>query len=90
MLSELSALNLLPRQFPNTPRVLETQATELEARENPDETCGPNIGSCDAGRCCSLEGYCGVGADYCTSPDCQYEYGPGKPSPSSFTTNIGI
>jgi hypothetical protein len=39
-------------------------------------TCGPGVGTCAAGLCCSIEGYCGTGPDYCPGPDCQFQYGP--------------
>ncbi|EPQ66430.1 Chitin deacetylase [Blumeria graminis f. sp. tritici 96224] len=41
-----------------------------------DKTCGPGAGSCAANECCSAAGFCGTSADYCTSPDCQFRYGP--------------
>ncbi|KAK3505136.1 glycoside hydrolase/deacetylase [Neurospora crassa] len=46
-------------------------------RDADDQQCGPGLGSCAAGKCCSFEGWCGVGEDYCTAPDCQINYGPG-------------
>ncbi|EPQ66796.1 Chitin deacetylase [Blumeria graminis f. sp. tritici 96224] len=59
-------------------------------RQTSDGRCGPGLGSCT--NCCSPDGYCGTGPDYCTSPDCQYKYGPQcdanvKPAGSS-TANI--
>lgn len=53
-------------------------APALEERQNADGTCGPGVGKCGASQCCSPSGYCGVGSDYCNSPDCQYLYGPGE------------
>ncbi|KAK4242565.1 hypothetical protein C8A03DRAFT_40064 [Achaetomium macrosporum] len=52
---------------------------KLEGRQvgGADEECGPGIGSCASGYCCSAEGWCGRGKDYCTAPDCQMNYGPG-------------
>ncbi|KAK1751690.1 hypothetical protein QBC47DRAFT_433673 [Echria macrotheca] len=45
--------------------------------ENTDGNCGPGIGSCSPGYCCSPEGWCGKGLDYCQAPDCQINYGSG-------------
>ncbi|KAL8387889.1 hypothetical protein RB595_009601 [Gaeumannomyces hyphopodioides] len=50
---------------------------ELRARQNVDGQCGPGIGKCANGYCCSPEGWCGKGKDYCAAPDCQINYGPG-------------
>ncbi|KAK4123795.1 carbohydrate esterase family 4 protein [Parathielavia appendiculata] len=51
---------------------------QLGRRQDDEEgRCGPGIGSCLAGDCCSAEGWCGTGIDYCTAPDCQINYGPG-------------
>lgn len=50
-------------------------AHELIKRQRTD-TCGPGIGSCAAGLCCSNGGYCGTGIDFCSAPDCQFIYGP--------------
>ncbi|KAI2630521.1 carbohydrate-binding module family 18 [Xylaria nigripes] len=61
---------------------------DLEKRQNT--RCGPSFGSCAAGDCCSLEGYCGKGADYCSAPDCQINYGPacdGNQRPSGVDTS---
>ncbi|KAI1777692.1 carbohydrate-binding module family 18 [Hypoxylon cercidicola] len=49
---------------------------ELETRQS-SRRCGGNRGSCASGQCCSADGYCGRGEDYCISPDCQINYGPG-------------
>ncbi|KAF1837299.1 glycoside hydrolase/deacetylase [Decorospora gaudefroyi] len=55
------------------------------ARANPvkprqdDRECGEGVGSCEAGMCCSPAGYCGTTIDYCYSPGCLYQYGPGCP-----------
>ncbi|KAF1817186.1 glycoside hydrolase/deacetylase [Eremomyces bilateralis CBS 781.70] len=62
-----------------------------ESRQNggTDGRCGDdgNGASCASGYCCSIEGWCGNTSDYCSAPDCQFEYGPGcdanqKPSGS--------
>jgi len=44
-----------------------------------DRQCGPGVGNCAAGQCCSGAGYCGTEYDYCYSPGCDYEHGPGCP-----------
>ncbi|WYZ39713.1 hypothetical protein EsH8_IV_000054 [Colletotrichum jinshuiense] len=36
--------------------------------------CGPGIGSCSSGECCSEAGWCGTTADYCGGSQCQIEY----------------
>ena len=45
--------------------------------QNAAGRCGPdgNGASCTSSQCCSAAGYCGKGSDYCTDPDCQYQYG---------------
>ncbi|KHJ34002.1 putative glycoside hydrolase deacetylase [Erysiphe necator] len=48
--------------------------TVIEKRQTSNGRCGPGLGSCT--NCCSAEGYCGTGPEYCISPDCQYQYGP--------------
>ncbi|KAI1824409.1 carbohydrate-binding module family 18 [Xylaria intraflava] len=50
---------------------------DIEERQNTGGQCGGSFGSCAAGYCCSLEGWCGKGVDYCSAPDCQINYGPG-------------
>ncbi|KAF8865745.1 glycoside hydrolase/deacetylase [Acephala macrosclerotiorum] len=82
-LSTLKARNALPEVF----EVLEERVEErqephadvLEARQigGTDGQCGPGVGTCAAGYCCSPAGWCGVGIDYCAGPDCQLAYGPG-------------
>jgi len=41
---------------------------------NAEKECGPGIGSCKDGYCCSKYGYCGRTENYCGS-GCQNEYG---------------
>ncbi|KAK8092084.1 polysaccharide deacetylase [Apiospora hydei] len=53
------------------------QEAKLQERQNKSGRCGAGRGSCAAGYCCSSEGWCGSGLDYCTAPDCQLNYGPG-------------
>jgi hypothetical protein len=40
------------------------------------QACGPGVGSCPAGQCCSSGGQCGTGGLFCTGPGCQLAYGP--------------
>ncbi|KAI0996890.1 hypothetical protein K3495_g11291 [Podosphaera aphanis] len=86
-LSLTRALKLAPvSKVPNQ----SNQNSSIEAAPTSDGRCGPGLGSCT--NCCSFEGYCGSGPEYCISPDCQYQYGPQcdanvKPSGPS-TANI--
>ncbi|RDW89567.1 hypothetical protein BP6252_01599 [Coleophoma cylindrospora] len=43
--------------------------------EKRDDLCGPGVGSCPTGQCCSPAGYCGTTEEYCAAPDCQLAYG---------------
>ncbi|TLD34582.1 glycoside hydrolase/deacetylase [Venturia nashicola] len=52
------------------------QETQEPVDRQRDDTCGPRIGSCAAGLCCSGAGYCGTGKEYCAAPDCLFNYGP--------------
>ncbi|KAH6718863.1 polysaccharide deacetylase [Leptodontidium sp. MPI-SDFR-AT-0119] len=36
--------------------------------------CGPVVGVCDPGWCCSESGWCGQTTDYCKGPQCQLMY----------------
>ncbi|UNI16856.1 Chitin deacetylase [Purpureocillium takamizusanense] len=49
---------------------------KLESRQvSTDNRCGVKFGTrCPNGDCCSLEGWCGKGPEYCNSPDCQLEF----------------
>ncbi|KAK3322389.1 glycoside hydrolase/deacetylase [Apodospora peruviana] len=54
------------------------QQESLRRRQDDDDPqCGPGIGSCDAGYCCSAEGWCGKTKVYCAAPDCQINYSSG-------------
>lgn len=53
-----------------------SQDTHELVKRQRDDTCGPRIGSCAAGLCCSGAGYCGTGIDFCAAPDCLFNYGP--------------
>jgi len=50
---------------------------QLEKRSN----CGPGIGSCGNGMCCSEWGFCGTTVEYCGS-GCQPGFGVCNPSPA--------
>ncbi|KAF8867035.1 glycoside hydrolase/deacetylase [Acephala macrosclerotiorum] len=54
--------------------------------------CGPGFGTCASNECCSLAGFCGVTEEYCTAPDCQFNYGPAcdanKIPPGTNTSSI--
>lgn len=39
-----------------------------------DQHCGPGLGSCDEGECCSESGYCGTTKEYCSGSQCQLDY----------------
>ncbi|TEY46203.1 hypothetical protein BOTCAL_0320g00140 [Botryotinia calthae] len=47
-----------------------------KAGTSTDTRCGPGVGTCASDQCCSLAGYCGTTEEYCTAPDCQFNYGP--------------
>ncbi|CAG8975250.1 hypothetical protein HYALB_00007950 [Hymenoscyphus albidus] len=54
-------------------RVARTNGHTLHSKR---QSCGPGIGSCPTGFCCSAEGACGEGSSFCAGPDCQFLYGP--------------
>ncbi|RDW70073.1 hypothetical protein BP5796_08470 [Coleophoma crateriformis] len=68
-------------------RDVESQAgAKLEKR---DDLCGPGVGSCPTGQCCSPAGFCGTTEEYCAAPDCQLAYGSacdGNKKPSGAST----
>ncbi|KAK4157911.1 hypothetical protein C8A00DRAFT_11313 [Chaetomidium leptoderma] len=81
-LSELEARRrAMPREQPLVTRQHRptNERRNLKGRQDDDDDgrCGPGIGSCASGVCCSFEGWCGNGIDYCSAPDCQMNYGPG-------------
>jgi len=50
----------------------------LEKRQSANpERCGPDVGKCQEGYCCSSAGWCGNTGDYCWAPDCQINFGDG-------------
>ncbi|KOS43071.1 hypothetical protein ACN38_g6037 [Penicillium nordicum] len=46
-----------------------------DAPNNLDYRCGPKIGKCPVGTCCSAAGFCGTSKAHCRSPDCKIDYG---------------
>ncbi|KUJ20039.1 glycoside hydrolase/deacetylase [Mollisia scopiformis] len=95
-LSTLEARNALPEALAEHEDHVEKRWPEdsfqaLETRQigGTDGQCGPGVGTCASGYCCSPAGWCGVGIDYCAGPDCQLAYGPGcdgNQSPSGAST----
>ncbi|KAN0103372.1 family 4 carbohydrate esterase [Hyaloscypha variabilis] len=80
-LAELRAKNALPAPLMMEKREPDVQVMrsveDLEERQiSTNGECGPGLGHCPAGQCCSIEGWCGNGIDYCAAPDCQFLYGP--------------
>lgn len=69
LISDLIAREALPASlqdsvaFPHHRHNIDV--SRFEERENPDGTCGPNVGSCAAGRCCSLVGVAHPSWWYC-------------------------
>ncbi|KAJ5468992.1 hypothetical protein N7475_006744 [Penicillium sp. IBT 31633x] len=56
----------------------EIDASRLDTRDAPnnlDYRCGPKIGKCPVGTCCSGAGFCGTSKAHCRSPDCKIDYG---------------
>ncbi|KAK4147058.1 uncharacterized protein C8A04DRAFT_34602 [Dichotomopilus funicola] len=64
-------------EIPSGPRHANGRSLERRQDDGEDDQCGPGIGACADGECCSAEGWCGIGYDYCTAPDCQINYGSG-------------
>ncbi len=70
---------------PKTREEMELEDPELQARValrrrqtgGKSGQCGPGLGSCAVGYCCSPEGWCGLTPDYCSAPDCLINYGSG-------------
>ncbi|KAK4983728.1 hypothetical protein LTR50_007047 [Elasticomyces elasticus] len=76
-LADLKSRNLFGRQsHDHFHTELDKLSVARAASTNTDGLCGPGYGSCASGLCCSASGWCGVGTDYCSSPGCQYDYGP--------------
>ncbi|KAF4967902.1 hypothetical protein FZEAL_10461, partial [Fusarium zealandicum] len=51
-------------------KILSTRYSTLRKRAE----CGPGIGSCDDGSCCSESGFCGTTKEFCGGSACQLEY----------------
>ena len=55
--------------------------TDVKSDDEDDENvnkekCGPGVGKCPSGQCCSIYGWCGSGDDFCSpSNGCQSEFG---------------
>ncbi|KAH3569334.1 hypothetical protein KXV84_003386 [Aspergillus fumigatus] len=47
----------------------------LLIRNGDGVRCGPGVGTCPNGKCCSTAGYCGTTQAHCRSPDCQLDFG---------------
>ncbi|KAH1549574.1 hypothetical protein KXV31_009795 [Aspergillus fumigatus] len=47
----------------------------LLIRNGDGVRCGPGVGTCPDGKCCSTAGYCGTTQAHCRSPDCQLDFG---------------
>ncbi|GAQ03109.1 chitin deacetylase ARB_04768 [Aspergillus lentulus] len=47
----------------------------LLIRNGDGVRCGPGVGTCSDGKCCSTAGYCGTTQAHCRSPDCQLDFG---------------
>jgi hypothetical protein len=56
-------------------RVIPREPQRVAGRQSTT-ACGPEVGACAAGLCCSASGYCGTGKEFCAAPDCQFNYGP--------------
>ncbi|KAK5191448.1 hypothetical protein LTR99_003727 [Exophiala xenobiotica] len=56
--------SLVPRKWKNPP-------------SPTAKKCGPGVGYCDPGYCCSIGGNCGKGYHYCSGPACQLGYSDG-------------
>lgn len=52
----------------------EIDSLTLYVLEPRDKKCGPDVGSCDEGECCSEAGFCGTSTDYCAGSQCQLDY----------------
>ncbi|KAH9238683.1 carbohydrate esterase family 4 protein [Colletotrichum gloeosporioides 23] len=68
----------------------QTQALPSGIAVGDGSQCGPKLGACNPGDCCSASGWCGQGPAYCNSPDCQISYGPacdGNQKPSGPDTS---
>ncbi|CAK7205554.1 hypothetical protein SEUCBS139899_008331 [Sporothrix eucalyptigena] len=59
------------------PDLRESAALRRRQVGGKDGKCGPGVGSCAKGYCCSPEGWCGLTPDYCSAPDCLINYGSG-------------
>ncbi|KAK0737018.1 hypothetical protein B0T21DRAFT_364242 [Apiosordaria backusii] len=65
------------KRHPPISKAPNPQGPSNKRQENTSGRCGASGGSCATGYCCSAEGWCGRGIDYCSAPDCQLNYGSG-------------
>ncbi|TLD31633.1 hypothetical protein PspLS_02222 [Pyricularia sp. CBS 133598] len=95
ILAELRARGVLgghghhARHAEAAPATSETRQ-RLDTRQKENPQCGPGVGKCPDGQCCSPAGFCGTGKWYCDGPDCQINYSNGcdadkKPSGTDTT-----
>ncbi|EAU37447.1 hypothetical protein ATEG_02485 [Aspergillus terreus NIH2624] len=56
-------------------RGLEPSAVLNGLFDRAEALCGPGVGNCSDGNCCSKAGYCGKTYSHCGWPICQTEYG---------------
>ncbi|CAG8182195.1 unnamed protein product [Penicillium olsonii] len=54
---------------------VQTSLNTRDVPNNVDYRCGPKIGKCPVGTCCSGAGFCGTSKAHCRSPDCKIDYG---------------
>lgn len=72
-LEQLGAVAVQPPRAPIVGPTLDKRVW----KKGPDKTkmkCGPGVGSCSPGYCCSIGGHCGKGYHYCSGPACQMNY----------------
>jgi len=50
---------------------------DTDSKDTKHKRCGPGLGYCAPGDCCSPVGYCGRGYQHCASPNCQIDYSNG-------------
>ncbi|KAJ5329557.1 hypothetical protein N7452_009947 [Penicillium brevicompactum] len=55
--------------------IVQSRLDSRDVPNNADYRCGPKIGKCPVGTCCSGAGFCGTSKAHCRSPDCKIDYG---------------
>ncbi|KAH7085739.1 glycoside hydrolase/deacetylase [Paraphoma chrysanthemicola] len=53
------------------------QKRDTPQKRDEDKKCGPGVGHCSPGECCSPVGFCGTTQAHCASPNCQFLYSNG-------------